>query len=59
MVNEKGVIEATLLYIVALVLGVIIIIAYIIFVGPTHFLSSIYSFFSSEIGALFGGLKAF
>ncbi|MCW1301761.1 MAG: hypothetical protein OH316_01335 [Candidatus Parvarchaeota archaeon] len=59
MVNEKAVLEATFLYIVALVLGIILVIIYIIFLGPSHFLSDIYSFFSKQIGALFGGLKAF
>ena len=57
--NNKAVIEATFLYIIALVLGIIVIIAYILFVGPSNFLSHIYSFFSTEIGALFGGLKSF
>lgn len=59
MAGKKAVLEATFLYIIALVLGIVLVIAYIIFVGPSHFLSDIYSFFSNQMGALFGGLKSF
>jgi hypothetical protein len=53
--NKRGVTEATIFYIIAIVLGIIVVIVYIILAGPSVIVNSLTSFFSSFETTLSGG----
>jgi hypothetical protein len=55
--NKKGVTEATIYYIIAIVLGIIAVIIYILLVGPGTILHDISSFFSGFQSSVTGGVN--
>ncbi len=57
MLNKKGVTEATIFYIIAIALGVVVVLIYIIFAGPSNILHAISNFFSGFGSAVTGGLN--
>jgi Flp pilus assembly pilin Flp len=56
LLNKKGITEATIYYIIAVVLGIIAVVIYILFVGPSNILNAISNFFSGFTSLVTGGL---
>lgn len=55
--NDKAVVEALVFYIIAVIIGIILLIVYLIFVGPNHILTYISNAISSFAGSILSGLK--
>ena len=53
--NKRGVTEATIFYIIAIVLGIIVVIVYIILAGPSVIVNALANFFSGFEMTLSGG----
>lgn len=53
--NKKGITEATIYYIIAVALGIIIVVVYILLVGPGTIVNAISNFFGGIFSAVMGG----
>ncbi len=54
MKNKKGMSETLIFYIILLILALIVVIAYLIFVGPTSIVAPVANFFSALSKGIFG-----
>ncbi len=52
--NKKGVTEATIFYIIAIALGILLVILYIIFIGPNSIIKDITNAFGGFQSAVLG-----
>lgn len=56
--NKKGITEATIYYIIAVVLGIIAVVIYILIVGPGTVVHDIANFFSGFQSLVNGGINS-
>ncbi len=53
--NRKGITEATLYYIIAAVLGIILVVIYILFIGPGTIINGLSNFFGGFVSGIMHG----
>ncbi|MDP8012693.1 MAG: hypothetical protein RAK22_01150 [Nanoarchaeota archaeon] len=57
MMNKDAVVEATFFYILAAVIGILLVLAYLLFFSPYHIISYISSLISQSAGSILYSLK--